>query len=145
MAFSKEEIESNRLESQKTEQHIGTKIEEKPKFNKKFLIISIVSVFFVLVVGGISLSYLNTLKPAALDGFAQCLTDKGVIMFGSTSCQYTHAQEGMFGSSSRFLDTRSFTEDPNIKITPTWLIDGKYYENVQTLDRLSSLSGCKII
>ena len=144
MALSKDEIESIRDESQKTGPHIEKTTIEKPKNNKKILIISIVSIVFVLIVGGIGFSYMNTLKPGALDGFAQCLTDKGAIMYGSTSCQYTHAQKGMFGNSIRFIDERDFTEDPNVKITPTWLINGKYYENVQTFNRLSQLTGCEI-
>jgi len=144
MTLSKEEIGQIRHETQKTEHKVEAKTENKPKLSKKILIISIVSVVFVLIVGGIGFSYLNTLKPAALDGFAQCLTDKGAIMFGSSSCQYTHAQQGMFGNSARFIDSRDFTKDPNIKVTPTWLINGNYYENVQTFDRLASLTGCEL-
>ena len=142
MALSKDEIDSIRHESQKIESHIEKTTIEKPKNNKKILIISIVSIVFVLIVGGIGFSYVNTLKPAALDGFAQCLTDKGAIMYGATSCQYSHAQQGMFGNSKKYLDIRDFTEDPNVRTTPTWLINGEYYPNVQTFDRLASLTGC---
>ena len=144
MALSKDEIESIRHENQKTEHHAETQVENKPRNNKKILIISIISVVFVLIVGGIGWGYLNTLKPAVLDGFAQCLTDKGDIMYGATSCQYSHAQQGMFGNSKKYLDIRDFTEDSNIQVTPTWLINGAYYRNVQTIDKLSSLTGCKI-
>ena len=144
MALSKDEIDSIRDESQKTEPNIEKTTIEKPKNSKKILIISIVSIVFVLIVGGIGFSYVNTLKPAVLDGFAQCLTDKGAIMYGATSCQYSHAQQGMFGNSKKYLDIRDFTEDPNIQVTPTWLINGAYYRNVQTIDKLSSLTGCKI-
>lgn len=144
MTLSKEEVGQIRHETQKTEHKPEINTIEKPKNHKKILIISIVSIVFVLIVGGIGFSYMNTLKPAALDGFAQCLTDKGAIMFGSSSCQYTHAQQGMFGNSARFIDSRDFTKDPNIKITPTWLINGDYYENVQTFDRLASLTGCEL-
>ena len=144
MALSKEEVGQIRHETQKTESNTEKNIIEKPKNNKKILIISIVSIVFVLIVGGIGFSYINSLKPAALDGFAQCLTDKGAIMFGSSSCQYTHAQQGMFGNSARFIDSRDFTDDSNIKVTPTWLINGNYYENVQTFNRLASLTGCEL-
>ncbi|MCH8003243.1 MAG: hypothetical protein IH934_01320 [Nanoarchaeota archaeon] len=144
MALSKDEIESIRDESQKTEQNIDKSTIEKPKNYKKILIVSSISVAIILIFVGIGFGYLNTLKPAPLDGFAQCLTEKGVIMYGASACQYTHAQKGMFGNSMRFIDSRDFTEDPNIKITPTWLINGKYYENVQTFNRLADLTGCKI-
>jgi len=142
MALSKDEVENIRHESQKTEHNTEKSTVEKPKSHKKVILISIVSVFFVLIVGGIGWGYLNTLKPAALDGFAQCLTDKGAIMYGATSCQYSHAQQGMFGNSKKYLDIRNFNEDPNVKTTPTWLINGEYYPNVQTFDRLASLTGC---
>jgi len=144
MALSKEEIGSIRYESKKIEQNIDKSTIEKPKRNKKILIVSIISIAFILIIVGTGFGYLNTLKPALLDDFAKCLTENGAIMYGSTSCQYTHAQKGMFGNSLRFIDSRAFTEDPNIKITPTWLIDGKYYENVQTINRLSQITGCKI-
>ena len=65
-------------------------------------------------------------------------------MYGASFCQYSHSQKGMFGNSARFLDERDFSEDSNVRITPTWLIDGEYYPNVQSFDRLASLSGCKI-
>ena len=144
MALSKDEIESVRHESQKIEQNIDKSTIEKPKNYKKILIVSSISVVFILIFVGIGFSYINTLKPALLDDFAKCLSEKGAIMYGATFCQYTGAQKGMFGNSIRFIDSRDFTEDPNIKITPTWLINGKYYENVQTFNRLADLTGCKI-
>lgn len=144
MALSKDEIDSIRHESQKTEHNTEKNTIEKPKSHKKIILISIISVIFVLIVGGIGWGYLNTLKPAVLDGFAQCLTDKGAIMYGATSCQYSHAQQGMFGNSKKYLDIRDFTEDPNVRTTPTWLINGEYYPNVQTINNLASLTGCKV-
>ena len=144
MALSKEEIGQIRHETQKIEPNTEKTTIEKPKNNKKIIIISIISIVFVLIVGGIGFSYLNTLKPGALDDFAQCLTEKGAIMYGATSCQYSHAQQGMFGNSKKYLDIRDFTEDSNVKTTPTWIINGNYYANVQTFDRLASLTGCEI-
>lgn len=143
MALSKEEIGQIRHEAQESEHKPETVI-EKPRSNKKILIVSIISLVFVLILGSIGYSYYNTQQPYILDDFAQCLTNKGAIMFGSPTCQYTSAQHGMFGSSKKFLDSRDFTEDPNIRITPTWLINGEYYENAQSLATLADLSGCKL-
>ena len=50
----------------------------------------------------------------------------------------------MFGNSMNYINYRDFGEDSNIKVTPTWLINGKYYENAQSLDRLSQITGCPI-
>ena len=55
----------------------------------------------------------------------------------------------MFGKSFKHLDYIDYSEFPEgelgkIKKTPTWIINGKAYENVLSFDRLSQLSGCKI-
>ena len=65
-------------------------------------------------------------------------------MYGASLCKYTAGQKAMFGNSMRLIDYRDFTEDPNVEITPTWLINGAYYQNVQTFDRLSALTGCSL-
>jgi len=142
MALSKEEQASIRHESQNSQE--GEKpIEKKPK-NKKIIFFSISSVFIVLIVAGIGYSYIQSNKPGVLDDFARCLTDKGAVMYGASFCQYSHAQKGMFGSSQKYLDIRDFSKDPNVRTTPTWYITGEYYPNVQSFDRLASLTGCKI-
>jgi hypothetical protein len=144
MALSKEEIESARHESQKTESHIERDIIKKPKNNKKILLISIILIIFVLVVGGIGFSYMNSKKPGPLDDFAKCLTEKGAVMYGASWCKYTAAQKGMFGNSMRFIDYRDFTENPEVKTTPTWFINGQKYEKVQSFDKLAAVTGCVI-
>ena len=143
MALSKEEIGQIRHETQESE-HKPEAVIEKPRSHKKILIVSVISVVFVFIVGGVGYSYYNSQQPYILDEFAQCLTNKGAIMFGSSTCQYTSGQHGMFGPAKKFLDSRDFTEDPNIKVTPTWLINGQYYENAQSLRTLADLTGCEL-
>ncbi|MEK6949145.1 MAG: hypothetical protein AABX34_02915 [Nanoarchaeota archaeon] len=142
MALSKEEIESIRHENQKAEPSREKSINRKP--NKKIIIISIVSVLLILAGIGIGVGFANSNKPGPVDDFAKCLTEKGAIMYGAPLCRYTAAQKAMFGNSMKLIDYRDFTEDPNVEITPTWLINGAYYQNVQDFDRLASLTGCKI-
>jgi|TARA_B100001971_G_scaffold213639_1_gene247602 flagellar basal body-associated protein FliL len=143
MALSKEELGNIRHETQK-DSNIEKKTIEKPKSNKKILIISIVSVVFLLIFGGIGFSYVNSIKLGPLDGFAQCLTEKGAVMYGASWCQYTHGQKAMFGNSIRFIDYRDFSENKEVKITPTWFFNGEKYENAQSIDKLSSITGCTI-
>jgi|TARA_Y100000310_G_scaffold146788_1_gene146096 hypothetical protein len=144
MALSKEEVGNIRHETQKTESNIERNTIKKPKNKKKILLVSIVSVVFVLIVGGIGFSYINSLNPTPLDDFAQCLTDKGAVMYGASWCKYTDAQKAMFGNSIRLIDYRDFTENPEVKITPTWFVDKQKYENVQSFDRLAAVTGCVI-
>src|SRR3989338_9841816 len=142
MALSKEEIESFRHENQKAEHSREKSAAKKP--NKKIIIISIVSVLLVLAGIGIGVSFANSNKPGQVDNFAKCLTEKGAVMYGASLCKYTAGQKAMFGNSMRLIDYRDFTKDPNVEITPTWLINGAYYQNVQTFDKLADLTGCEI-
>jgi hypothetical protein len=136
MALSKQEAEKYRHESPKASAPI------ERKSSKKVWMIS--SLIAVLIVAGVGFSFVGANKPGDFDGFAQCLTDKGAVMYGASFCQYSHAQKSMFGKSEKHLDIRDFGEDSNIKVTPTWVINGNYYENVQTFDRLAKLSGCSL-
>jgi len=143
MALSKDEIENIRQESKKVENHKEKSI-EKPKKGKKMLWISLSSLIVILIMGGFGYSFVQSNKPGPLDDFAKCLTEKGAIMYGASFCKYTHGQKGMFGNSAKYLDYRDFSEDANIKFTPTWVIDGQYYKNAQSLDRLAFITGCVI-
>ena len=50
----------------------------------------------------------------------------------------------MFGKSFDYVNYHEFTELQGIKKTPTWVINGKWYENTQSFERLSELTGCEI-
>lgn len=140
MALSKEEANTLREESGKPESKAAY---TKPKSGKRVVLISAVIVF-ALILSGVGFSYFNSKKPAALDGFAQCLTDKGAVVYGASWCKYTQAQKGMFGNSMKFINYKDFTENKEVKITPTWFINGEKYENAQSLDRLAAITGCSI-
>src|SRR3989338_5681642 len=142
MALSKDEAESFRHESHNAEHKKEPSIGKKS--NKKLIYTAISSVIIVLIAVGFGYGFIQSKKPGPLDGFAECLTEKGAVMYGASFCKYTSGQKGMFGNSMKFIDYRDFTEDSNIKLTPTWKINGQYYENAQSLDRLSSITGCAI-
>ncbi len=83
--------------------------------------------------------------PGRLDKFASCLSEKGAVMYGAIEwCQYTKEQAGMFGKSFKYVDYKDYRDLPGIKKTPTWQINGQLYENVQSLERLSALTGCPL-
>jgi len=65
-------------------------------------------------------------------------------MYGASFCQYSHAQQGMFGKSFQYVDYKDFTENPNVRTTPTWEINGNLIARVQSFDRLAELTGCSI-
>lgn len=140
MALSKEEANTLREESGKPE---SKAVYTKPKSSKRVVLISAIIVF-ALILSGVGFSYFNSKKPAALDDFAKCLTEKNAVMYGASWCKYTQAQKRMFGNSVRFLNYKDFTENPEVETTPTWFINGEKYEKVQSLDRLAAITGCVI-
>lgn len=112
----------------------------------KFTLIGIgtlVALILILAIG-------YSLTPGPYDSFATCLSEKGAVMYGAMGwCKYTQGQKAMFGKSFKYVDYYEHTEYPvedygAIKLTPTWIIDGKVYENAQSFDELSKLTGCPI-
>ena len=113
------------------------KVEKEKKSKKKFKIIAISAV--ILLILGSWIVY-SSLSPGKYDGFAKCLTEKGVVMYGEDWCQYTNAQKGMFGKSFKHIN---YQVKEDLRKRPTWVIDGESYETVQSFERLSALTGCK--
>ncbi|MBI2574266.1 hypothetical protein HYV82_00075 [Candidatus Woesearchaeota archaeon] len=89
-------------------------------------------------------------KAKSLDSFAGCLSEKGAVIYGNEWCSYTQRQKNMFGSSfSRIKyvicdQQKKLCDEKQITITPTWEINGSMYREVQKLEALSHLSGCKL-
>ena len=89
------------------------------------------------------------------DSFARCLTEKGVVMYGTDWCVFCREQKNMFGNSFRFINYVNC--DPynnkqqideckkeNIRVYPTWKIKDKKIEGLQPLDVLSEVSNCSL-
>lgn len=91
------------------------------------------------------------LVSAALDGFAQCLTDKGVKMYGADWCPHCQNQKKAFGTSFKFVDyTRCELKentqkclDAKIEGYPTWVFPGgERIEGEASFDQLVEKSSC---
>ena len=89
------------------------------------------------------------------DEFAQCLTDKGLKMYGSVYCGHCNAQKRMFGSSWEYIDNAECTSqyggqteecvEAGIRAYPTWVLpDGTQLLGEQSFEKLSELSGCPL-
>lgn len=98
----------------------------------------------------------ETMESGDLDGFAQCLTDNGVKMFGAYWCSHCESQKKLFGSSFDHIEYIECSEEGNprsqtaacaaegIEGYPTWEIDGQKYFGGQTLENLAGLTGCEL-
>ncbi len=128
-------------------------------------IIGIVLVLLFVAVGAYFFSARNFKEAIAgeYDTFAQCLYNSGMRMYGSVTCKFCAQQRAMFGDSFRFI--REIECDPRnplpqtelciskkITATPTWIFEDangkdvtRFSPGVQSLEKLSEVSGCPLI
>jgi len=125
--------------------------------NKKLeKIISILIV--VAVVGGLIFFFYNkSQEPGEYDEIAQCLTDKGVLMYGAWWCPHCEAQKDEFGKSFDLINyvecalpgrqSGGQTEecvDAEIKSYPTWKFpDGTVITGEQSPNKLAEIAQCE--
>ena len=151
MEFKCEACNKNFNSDGSLQQHNSTKhaVKEKSKkINlKKY---SILLILILIVVFSTLTAYSYIKKPGEYDDFAKCLNDNGVVVYGNDYCSYTNQQLNFFGKSKQYLnyvkcvDNEKLCNDKGVDITPTWEINGKMYEQVQSFEALSSLSDCDI-
>lgn len=122
------------------------------KVKKKHAVIGVSVVvgltLIYLVVRGITGQYVVT--NGEYDEFAKCLTDKGVVMYGSALCGACKSQKELFGESFQLVNYVECTEqselcaEKGIRAVPTWEIDGILYTGRHSLEALSELCGCPL-
>ena len=139
----REEAEKQRLEHLERERTLAEhKHSQKQKKKKTLIIVGSTLAILILVISAYVI--VRAVTPGTWDNFAKCLNEKGAVMYGALSwCKYTQEQAGMFGKSFKYLNYKDHTEFPGIKKTPTWVIDGKWYENVQSFQTLAAATGCR--
>ena len=79
----------------------------------------------------------------------KCLTQKGVKMYGSDTCEHCQAQKEYFGSDFSNIDYtncdfhQQICQQNNIKKYPTWYLpSGQTVTGVQDPRQLAYLAGC---
>ena len=108
-------------------------------------------VLLIIIVGGVFL-FSNFEKPEAnLDSFAQCLSDKGAVMYGADWCPHCQNEKASFGESFKLVDYVECPDKPNECLAkgvdgyPTWIFpDGRRFVGEQGLAKLSLESGCPL-
>ena len=119
-------------------------VEFKSTSSKKSKVPYILASIGILVVLIVGYGIYTLAKPGPYDDFAKCLTEKGAVIYGAIDwCTYTQGQKAMFGTSFKYLNYKDYKELNGIKKTPTWVINGVWYENVQSFDKLAAATGCK--
>lgn len=113
----------------------------------------------VVVVGLFAAIIMNAVKsqvPSIYDGFAQCLTEKGVKMYGAWWCPHCQNQKDLFGSAFEFVDyvecspgsSKGMSQqckDAGIEGYPTWVFaDGSKASGEQSFEGLSEKTSCPL-
>ncbi len=88
--------------------------------------------------------------PAKVDAFAKCLTEKGVVMYGSYRCSHCQRQKKLFGDSFQYVNYVECTKDvkkcqeKKIKAYPTWIFkNGERIKREATFAELVKKTSCK--
>jgi hypothetical protein len=127
------------------------------KIKTKYLvgIIAVVAVvgavYYVVSISGSSVKP----QPGNYDSFAKCLTEKGATMYGAYWCSHCQNQKAMFGDSVKYIKyvecaqggenaNPSLCSQNSITGYPTWIINGQQYQGEQSLQTLSTLTGCSL-
>jgi len=117
--------------------------------------VGIIIAIVVIVVLALLYSRLNGMfvKPnPEYDNFAKCLTDRGAIMYGLTTCPNCQDQKKMFGDSFKYINYVECSNDPSVCTqkgvtdVPIWSINGTLQKSAgeKTIQELSSLTGCEV-
>ena len=119
------------------------------KKTKQYIWIAVIVV--ILLGGAWWVMHKPTVAAGAYDQFAQCLTSKGVAMYGAYWCPHCANQKKLFGNSYRFIKYVECANDPQTCINagvngyPTWkFADGSKLEGEQDLQALADKTSCPL-
>jgi hypothetical protein len=110
------------------------------------------SVLFVVVLIGAAVW--QNVKPSQLNEFAQCLNEKGAVVYEAWWCPHCQNQKALFGSAARYLNTvecgaargqLNTALCPDVQATPTWRgPDGLEIRGSQPLSVLADSFECAL-
>lgn len=116
----------------------------------------VLAVAIIAVVGLIFFSYSGDSTPGQYDAFAQCLNEKGIVMYGAYWCPHCQNQKDMFGKSVEYInyvecDPRGNDANPElcqakgVNSYPTWEFpNGEIVSGEMSLREISFRSECEL-
>lgn len=122
--------------------------------DKKTKKIVIVGIILLIIAVGVLFLISGSKNPGKLDGFAQCLKDKGAVFYGAFWCSHCQNQKAMFGTSEKLLSyvecstpdgkgQLDICKQNKIEGYPTWEFSDKTRETGEVpLDTLAEKTGC---
>ena len=123
---------------------------------KQTVIWSLIAAAFVAGLGYLIVKNSVPSGPSQLDGFTQCLKDKGAIFYGAFWCIHCQNQKKLFGSSEKLLPyvecstsdgsaQNQTCKDKKVEGYPTWeFADGTRLSGEIELEKLAEKTGCEL-
>jgi hypothetical protein len=117
------------------------------------VVLSVIIIVFAIVNANKNNASENN-KVGLYNTFAQCLTDKGAVMYGAAWCAHCKEQKAAFGESFNIIkyvecpDNTQLCIDKGIQGYPTWLIGTSTklegFDKNKTMKELSDVTGCPL-
>ena len=110
----------------------------------------IIGIGFISIIAIGYLFYLWNSAPGPYDDFAKCLTENGVVMYGTDWCGACKDQKALFEKSFNYINYRNCDkyklecDRAGVGGYPTWRINDTNYSGLQSLERLASMTGCSL-
>ena len=107
---------------------------------------SVVTWLVILGVIILAIWIMNKPIPVTDAEVAKCI-GKEATLYIQLGCHACETQEKLFGDNLQYIDIVDcwFSADKceDIRVTPTWKINGKLIEGVQSIVKLQELTGCE--
>ncbi len=137
---------------------MGSKLDKQKQDTESPIAVAARKFAIVILIAGAFAGawYLGRLRAQGpVDRFAQCLTDKGVRMYGLSWCPHCEEQKKAFGASFRKVNyvecgTSDHKEEPrcvqdHVANFPTWqFANGERYEGELSFEDLAAKTGCSL-
>ena len=105
---------------------------------------------FLVIVSIVILLNSSNIEAADYTELANCLTEKGAVMYGASTCSACNYQKELFGDSFKNIDYIDCLENRNecmaagIEAYPTWKINGESFQGAREPIALAQMAGCSI-
>ena len=114
--------------------------------NKDLKIYLTLIVIVLIVIAGIY--YLKTINQETADVQTMKCIAKKAVMYSQSACSHCITQKQILGNYTNLFNIIECDkdlkkcQDAQILGTPTWIIDNKKIESIQTIKQLKELTGC---